>query len=105
MLHRNEHCSNAMHDFLALIETHMLVPSPGKRYAMSEVRDTLRQIAIKCQRDDDYCYKGSPERSLGEQIRELCSLARYYRTSVIQAKQLGDSLTQSCASRSYLCGV
>ncbi|ETS03201.1 kinase-like protein [Trichoderma reesei RUT C-30] len=79
MLHRNEHCSNAMHDFLSLIENHMLVPLPSKRYAMSQVRDALGRIATKCQRDDDYCYKGNPERSFGAKLSDLFSLARYSR--------------------------
>ncbi|OTA01490.1 hypothetical protein A9Z42_0018170 [Trichoderma parareesei] len=78
MLHRNEHCSDAMHDFLSLIENHMLVPLPSKRYAMSQVRDALGRIATKCQTDNDYCYKGSPERSLGDKFSDLFSLARSY---------------------------
>lgn len=60
MLHKHEHCSQAIHDFLSLIDHHMLVPLPDDRYSMNQVRDELQIIASKSRRDSNYCQSGIP---------------------------------------------
>ncbi|RSL76302.1 hypothetical protein CEP51_010085 [Fusarium floridanum] len=59
MLHGNQFCSQAMHDFLDLVENHMLVPVPNDRYSMDQVCAELTQISRDCQRND-YCHGGDP---------------------------------------------
>lgn len=56
MLHGHQHCSRAIHDFLELIEHHMLTPEPKNRYCMDEVSRELNDVCKECNNDrSDYC--------------------------------------------------
>ncbi|RTE68881.1 hypothetical protein BHE90_016738 [Fusarium euwallaceae] len=60
MLHGNQFCSQAMHDFLDLVENHMLVLTPTSRWPMDKVCAELGEILKGCQDNDRYCYGGDP---------------------------------------------
>ncbi|RSL56406.1 hypothetical protein CEP54_008831 [Fusarium duplospermum] len=63
MLHGNQHCSQAMHDFLDLVENHMLVPTPSGRWPMDKVCAELGEILRGCKDNDRYCHRGDPRRN------------------------------------------
>ncbi|QYS92816.1 Protein kinase domain-containing protein [Trichoderma simmonsii] len=71
ILHKHEHCSQAIHDFLSLIDHHMLAPLPNDRYSMNQVRDELHMIASKCRRDSNYCQSGIPMGTLMRGLNHL----------------------------------
>lgn len=71
MLHKHEHCSDAIHDFLSLIDHHMLVPLPKSRYPMNKVRDELQIIAFKCEEDSNYCQLGNPMGTIMRGVNHL----------------------------------
>lgn len=59
-LRQHQHCSQAIHDFLNLIETHMLVPNPKHRWKIPEICQELGRISTRCGSDETYCLKGLP---------------------------------------------
>ncbi|KAK0763518.1 hypothetical protein N5P37_002895 [Trichoderma harzianum] len=71
MLHKHEHCSDAIHDFLSLIDHYMLVPLPNNRYPMNKVRDELQIIASKCEEDSNYCLLGNPMGTIMRGVNHL----------------------------------
>ncbi|KAI1737166.1 kinase-like domain-containing protein [Xylaria scruposa] len=57
-LHTSPLCSQAMHDFLDLIKTQMLVIEPKERANMAQVNNRLRDILKECSRVE-YCHHGA----------------------------------------------
>ncbi|KAI0197248.1 kinase-like domain-containing protein [Xylaria flabelliformis] len=57
-LHTSALCSQAMHDFLDLIMTQMLVIEPKERANMAQVNNNLRDILEECSRVE-YCHHGA----------------------------------------------
>ncbi|KAI1148379.1 kinase-like domain-containing protein [Nemania diffusa] len=58
-LHYSPLCSMAMHDFLDLIMTHMIVIEPAKRITMAQVNIDLKDILNKCSQPA-YYHQGAP---------------------------------------------
>ncbi|WAO87251.1 Protein kinase domain-containing protein [Fusarium falciforme] len=54
MLHAIRHCSEAMDDFLDLVEEHMLVAVPDGRWPMDRVCTELAKILERCEDNDVY---------------------------------------------------
>lgn len=59
-LHGHEHCSDFIHDFLGLVERHMLVADPNGRLSASELADKLEGLWKRCQVDAAYYEMGQP---------------------------------------------
>ncbi|KAH6869265.1 kinase-like domain-containing protein [Thelonectria olida] len=57
MLRGDNNCSEALQEFLTLVEGHMLVPEQGDRCCMDHVLRTLEAISSKC----GYCCVGKPK--------------------------------------------
>lgn len=64
MLHKNEHCSKAMHKFLKLVEDCMLVAQHKDRSLMHMVLRALNDIYSKSNGNDDYHCLGDPRPGL-----------------------------------------
>ncbi|UPK91572.1 hypothetical protein LCI18_002507 [Fusarium solani-melongenae] len=54
MLHGSRHGSEAVDDFLDLVEEHMLVAVPDGRWPMDKVYTELARILQRCEHDDPY---------------------------------------------------
>ncbi|KAJ8123215.1 hypothetical protein ONZ43_g784 [Nemania bipapillata] len=61
-LHTSPLCSQAMHDFLDLIMTQMLVIEPKERAKMTQVNNRLTDILRECSRVE-YCHHGAAYQS------------------------------------------
>ncbi|KAI8631704.1 kinase-like domain-containing protein [Xylariaceae sp. FL1651] len=63
-LHQHERCTRHLHDFLALVETEMIVPDPKDRAPAVQVARQLRRIYYQCQHSEEYYRVGSPRGDL-----------------------------------------
>jgi serine/threonine protein kinase len=59
-LHEQGKCSDYMHDFLELIEQHMLVAEQTDRWTAAKVSHRLNEVNDRCQDDDEYCRIENP---------------------------------------------
>ncbi|KAI1737668.1 kinase-like domain-containing protein [Xylaria scruposa] len=55
-LHEHPRCSRYLHEFLDLIEKHMLVANQSERSKCDLVKDELSRISTKCCESDDYSF-------------------------------------------------
>ncbi|KAI0543890.1 kinase-like domain-containing protein [Xylaria curta] len=62
LLHGARHCSEAIHDFLDLIEKYMIVINPEKRWTIDQVGGELDEIVKRCS-EAGYCHSGAPRLS------------------------------------------
>ncbi|KAI1743122.1 kinase-like domain-containing protein [Xylaria scruposa] len=62
LLHGASRCSEAIHDFLDLIEKYMIVINPEKRGTMDQVERELGEIVKRCS-EAGYCHSGTPRSS------------------------------------------
>lgn len=60
MLRGIRHCSEAVEDFLDLVEKHMLVAVPDDRWPMDKVCTELARISKRCENDDAYWHWDKP---------------------------------------------
>ncbi|KAJ8132077.1 hypothetical protein O1611_g1547 [Lasiodiplodia mahajangana] len=63
-LHKHPKCSQFFHEFLNLIEAHMLVVAPKDRAKCTEVVGELQRLKANCDENSAYYENGKPRRSV-----------------------------------------